>query len=122
MNKQKVKIFKRELRHQRVRSVVRGTKENPRLSIYRSLKNVFLQLIDDENGKTLLSVSSKKALKAKENPYKGKMALAYASGLDLAKKALEKSIQNVRFDRGGFAYHGRVKAAAEGARTGGLKF
>lgn len=122
MNKQKVKIFKRKLRHQRVRSVVQGTRERPRLSVYRSLKQVFLQLIDDEDKKTLLSISSKKMVKTAENPYKGKMALAYVAGLNLAKKALEKGIQNVCFDRGGFAYHGRIKAAAEGARIGGLKF
>lgn len=118
----KAKRNRRIRRHARVRSIVSGTAVRPRLSVSRSLQSVFLQLIDDEAQKTIFSVASKGLKAGKDNTYKGKTALAYEAGLALAKKALEKKIETVCFDRGGYAYHGRVKAVAEGARAGGLKF
>lgn len=109
-------------RHDRVRAKIKGDAEKPRLSVNRSLREIFVQLIDDEKGKTIVGLSSRGLKIAKDNPLKGKQASAYEAGLALAKAAREKSIENVCFDRGGRLYHGRVKAVAEGARAGGLKF
>ncbi len=109
-------------RHNRVRAKIRGDAEKPRLSVNRSLQEVFVQLIDDEKGKTLVGLTSCGLKPAKENPFKGKQAFAYEAGLALAKAALEKGIKEVCFDRGGRLYHGRIQAVAEGARAGGLKF
>ncbi len=106
----------RQRRHTRVRVKVSGTGDCPRLSVFRSLTNIYAQLIDDKNGKILVSTSS---LKNK----KGKGAeLAKQVGLELAKKAAEKKIKSCVFDRGGYLYHGRIKALADGAREGGLQF
>lgn len=112
----------RQRRHGRVRAKVFGTAQRPRLSVFRSLKYIFLQLIDDEKGKTILGFSSRGLKPSKENPYQGKKALAFEAGRQLAKEALAKGVKEVCFDRGGYLYHGRVAAAAEGARNGGLKF
>ena len=108
----------RNRRHKRVRGKVVGTEKCPRLSVFRSNKYINLQLIDDEKGETLASFSDLKINK------KGKTKIEAAKevGLEFAKKALEQKIKKVVFDRGGYKYHGRVKAAAEGAREGGLKF
>ncbi len=122
MNKQQIKRDRRILRHKRVRSVVKGTKEMPRLSVFRSLNNLNLQIIDDSTGKTLFAVLSHRQKNVADNPYKGKMGEAYNAGWNIAKKSLEKGVEKITFDRGGYAYHGRVKAAAEGARAAGLKF
>lgn len=122
MDKLKAKRQQLARRHNRVRSKVYGTAVQPRLSVSRSLQHIYLQLIDDDSGKTLAAIWSKKIKVGGENPFKGKSAEAYEAGKDLAKKAQEKKITTVCFDRGGYAYHGRVKAAAEGARAGGLKF
>lgn len=110
---------KRIRRHKRVRAKIFGTKDRPRLSVYRSNKHLFLQLIDDEKGKTILSVSDKhiKLKKARK-----KTDFAYETGKLLAKLAKEKKIVKAIFDRGGYKYHGRVKKVADGAREGGLKF
>lgn len=81
-----------------------------------------MQIIDDEKGRTLAGLSTKGLKPSKGNPFKGKMALSYEAGLILAKKVLEQGIKQVCFDRGGYLYHGRVKAVAEGARAGGLTF
>lgn len=116
------KIQGRLRRHRRVRAKIRGTAQKPRLSVFRSLKNIFVQIIDDEKGQTLAGLSTKGLKPTKGNPFKGKAALSYEAGLLIAKKALEKGIKEVCFDRGGYLYHGRVKAVAEGARAGGLKF
>jgi large subunit ribosomal protein L18 len=117
MDKNSQKKIKRGIRHNRVRSVVSGTGKRPRLNVFRSSQQIYGQLIDDESGKTLVSASS---LEVKS---KGKKSeLSAEVGKLLAKKALEKKIELVVFDRGGYAYHGRVKALAEGAREGGLKF
>ncbi len=125
MNENKSKIEKRIRRKRRVRAKVVGTAEKPRLSVFRSNKHIFLQLIDDEKGKTILSVGdakSKAAKKTRGKPKIKKTESAFNAGKILAELALKKKIKNVVFDRGGRPYHGRIKAAAEGARKGGLIF
>ena len=113
---------RRVKRHERVRKNLFGTPERPRLCVFRSSKNISCQIIDDVNGVTLVSASSlDKDLKA-EIGYGGNKEAARKVGAAVAKKALEKGIEVVSFDRGGFLYHGRVAELAEGAREGGLKF
>lgn len=107
----------------KIRSKISGIKEKPRLTIYRSLNNIFAQLIDDSEGKTLVSASSlSKELAEELKSTKGKTSKSKMVGKLVAKKALEKNISQVVFDRNGYRYHGRVKAIADGAREGGLKF
>ena len=107
-------------RHARVRKKISGTAERPRLCVFRSLKNIYAQIIDDTTGTTLVSASSLDAdLKAN---YGGNKDAAKAVGQAVAKKALAAGIENVVFDRGGYVYHGRVAELAAGAREGGLKF
>lgn len=125
----KTKRKKRIRRHKRVRAVIKGTAERPRLSIFRSNKHIYTQLIDDNKGVTLISAndakevkSRKEKVKSEKKELKNKEGAAFKAGEVLAKKALEKGIKAVVFDRGGYKYHGRVKALAEGARKGGLKF
>lgn len=111
------KELTRQRRKARIRAKVKGTAERPRLVVFRSLMHVYAQLIDDESGKTLLSTSD---LKGKS---KGKKTdSAKNAGMKIAELAKEKKISSVVFDRNGYKYHGRVKALAEGAREGGLKF
>ena len=113
-------MIKRRARHARVRKKVSGTTEIPRLCVYRSLKNIYVQIIDDTTGKTLVSASTLDAeLKAN---YGGNKEAAKAVGALIAKKALEANIKAVVFDRGGYVYHGRVAEVAAGAREGGLEF
>ncbi len=104
-------------RHKRVRKAVSGTAACPRLCVFRSLKNIYAQIIDDVKGATLVSASS---LELEGNG--GNKEAAKAVGELVAKKALEKGIENVVFDRGGYIYHGRVQELADGAREAGLKF
>ena len=118
---QKEKRQKRLIRHKRVRSKVIGTTSRPRFSVFRSARHIYAQLIDDSKGLTLLSVNDAKELKSKSEK-KDKKAAAFEAGKKLAKKAAEKGIKAVAFDRGGYKYHGRVKALAEGAKEGGMKF
>jgi len=118
----KEKRFKRIRRHLRVRKKVFGTAQKPRLSVYRSLKHIYGQLIDDTRGVTLLAVSSLTKDLREQLKGKKKTEQAMIVGEYLGKKALEKGITEVVFDRGGFLYHGRVKAFADGARKAGLKF
>ncbi len=117
---------KREARirkHERIRKKLSGTKERPRLSVYRSVRNLNVQIIDDVEGKTIFSMSSlDKAFKAGSGVTGGNVKGAAALGELIAKKAQEKGITAVVFDRGGFPYHGRVKAFAESAKKAGLKF
>ena len=106
-------------RHQRVRKNISGTAERPRLNVYRSLSHIYAQIIDDTKGITLVSASSMyKDFTANGGNIEG----AKAVGNAIAKKALEKGIKAVVFDRGGYVYHGRVAALADGAREGGLEF
>ena len=112
----------RQRRHARVRKTVRGTSSRPRLCVYRSLSNIYTQIIDDEKGVTLVSASSlEKGLQSK---IKGKTKLEVATfiGNEIAKRAIEKGIKNVVFDRGGYLYIGRVKNISDAARAGGLEF
>ncbi len=117
MAKTNEKARKRERRRARIRARVRGTAARPRLSLFRSARHVYAQVVDDLSGKTLAAVHSKTI--ATEGT---KEELAYEAGKELAKRAREKGIEAVVFDRGGYAYHGRVKRFAEGAREGGLVF
>ena len=106
-------------RHKRVRGKISGTPERPRLNVFRSEANIYAQVIDDVNGVTLASASSlDKAIEG----YGGNIAAATAVGKLVAERAKAKGIETVVFDRGGYLYHGRVKALAEGAREGGLNF
>lgn len=108
-------------RHLRVRKKVNGTLERPRLNVYRSLKNIYAQLIDDAQGVTLVSASTLDA-ELKDKGYGGNKESAREVGKLIAKKAVEKGINKVVFDRGGYIYHGRIEELAEGAREGGLEF
>ena len=108
-------------RHKRIRKKVMGTKQRPRLAVYKSLKNIYAQLIDDENSVTLLTCSTRsKALK--EKALSRNIKSATLLGEFLAEQAKAKGIEHAVFDRGGYLYHGRIKAVAEAARKGGLKF
>ena len=103
----------------RIRKTVSGTANAPRLSVFRSNKEIYAQVIDDTTGKTLVAASSRdKGLEAQEN----KQLTATAVGKSVAEKAIAAGISVVKFDRGGYLYHGRIKSLAEGAREGGLKF
>ena len=119
MIKKKSSNVARIKRHQRVRKNISGTAERPRLSVYRSLNHIYAQIIDDTKGNTLVSASS---LDKDFEGYGGNIDGAKAVGNLVAKKALEKGIKAVVFDRGGYIYHGRVAALADGAREGGLEF
>ena len=119
---QEIRKDRRVARHARVRKTINGTPERPRLCVYRSLKNISVQIIDDVNKITLVSASSlDKELKS-EIGYGGNKDAAKLVGEAIAKRALAKGIETVSFDRGGFLYHGRVKELADGAREAGLKF
>ena len=109
-----LKIKKRYRRHRRVKTKIFGKKEKPRLYVFRSQKHIYAQIIDDEKGKTMVSASDLEMKKVKEK--------AKEVGKLIAKKAKDLKIEKVIFDRGGYKYHGRVRALAEGAREGGLKF
>ncbi len=141
------KYQKRLRRHKRVRAKVFGTTQRPRLSVFRSAKHIYAQIIDDEKGGTLVAASDlefrkskiknlprrqagqkskiqieKKKIEKDEEISKGKVLIAYQVGKLLAQKALKKQIKQVVLDRGGFKYHGRIKSLADGAREAGLKF
>lgn len=106
-------------RHRRVRGKIQGTSERPRLNVFRSTNNIYAQIIDDIKGITLVSAST---LDKELNGYGGNKEAARKVGDLVAKRAAEKGIKEVVFDRGGYIFHGRVKELAEGAREGGLKF
>lgn len=113
----------RQRRQKRVRKVVRGTSERPRLCVFRSSKHIYAQIIDDEKGVTLAAASSmSKDLKERIGSKGGSKAGAAMIGGAIAERAKAKGISKVVFDRNGFLYHGRVKALSEGAREGGLEF
>ncbi len=122
MIKQINKNEERLKRHKRVRAKVKGTAETPRLSVYRTLNHIYVQIIDDVKGNTLVTASTldkeiKTSLEGKD-----KKAQAFAVGELIAKKAKAKKIETIVFDRGGYLYTGRVQSLAEGARKGGLQF
>jgi len=104
--------------HSRIRRKLSGTEERPRLNLYRSLNHIYAQVIDDQKGETIVATSTL-ALKLKTG---GNVAAAKEIGKSIAEKAVEKGIKKVVFDRGGFLYHGRIKALADAAREAGLEF
>ena len=121
MNKRRAE--KRETLRRHIRLMISGTPERPRLAVFKSLKHIYAQIIDDTTGTTLVSVSDlSKEFKGEFKELKGQVAVGKKVGLVAARKAMEKSLKSVVFDRGGYLYHGAVKAVAEGAREGGLQF
>jgi large subunit ribosomal protein L18 len=122
------KIEKKEIRnriHRRIRRKLSGTKERPRLAVFRSVAHIYAQVIDDVDGRTLVSASSvDKDGKAKDGKTRGggNVAAAAAIGKLVAERAREKGVKQVVFDRGGYQYHGRIKALADAAREAGLEF
>ncbi len=112
---------KRGFSHDRIRKKLSGTAERPRLNVYRSLNHIYVQVIDDLNGKTLVSASTAEG-KKEERRTVGNVASAKAVGKTIAERAKAKGVTKVVFDRGGYIYHGRVKALADAAREAGLQF
>jgi len=122
MAKNKTRSAARKRRHLRVRTKIHGTPERPRLNVFRSLNEIYAQIIDDEAGVTLVSASTiDKELRSKMKD-QTKTEQAKLVGIELAKRAKKAGIKEVVFDRGGYKYIGRVKALSEGAREGGLEF
>lgn len=122
MNAKKSKLIQRKRRHARIRARVIGTSARPRLSLHRSLRGIFAQLIDDTAGITLVSVGAKEKVAGDAGKRVGKVAESYLLGKAIAEKAKAKGVTQAVFDRGGYRYHGRVAAFADGARDGGLQF
>lgn len=120
MKKNKVKTERRNKIRRRIRSTIRGTAERPRLCVFKSSKNVYLQLINDRENATILAVSTKTADLKKDLKDKAAVESAEIVGEALAKAAVDQGIKKVVFDRSGYKYHGIIKAAADGARKGGL--
>jgi len=132
--KSEIKHQKRDKRHRRIRIKISGTSKIPRLCVFRSNLHIYAQLIDDEKRKIILTAGDRELkIKPKKGDIKtekpggkkqlsGKSAIAYAVGKLIAEKAIKNKIEKVIFDKGGYAYHGRVEGLAEGARAGGLKF
>lgn len=112
----------RQARHSRVRKKVSGTPDRPRLNVYRSLNNIYAQIVDDEAGRTVVSASTLDPEVKGQIKSGGNVEAAKAVGELVAKRAQEKGIKQVVFDRGGYIFHGRVKTLAEAARSGGLEF
>lgn len=119
MDKHKQKALRRSRRRTGIRKRVIGTPERPRMSVYRSLQHIYVQVIDDLSGRTLCSASSRD--KSPTGGASGNVESAKSVGEEIAKRAKEAGISAVAFDRGGFRYHGRVKALADAAREGGLQ-
>lgn len=118
-----VKTTRRERRKRRVRKKIQGTALRPRLSVFRSNQNIYVQLIDDEAGRTLVATSTlEKELAGKMSGSSKNKAAAVLVGSAIAAKAVEKGIKKVVFDRNGYPYHGRIRELAEAARKGGLEF
>jgi large subunit ribosomal protein L18 len=123
MARYKTKQQQRQVRRYRIRKKVAGAAGRPRISVYRSLNHIYAQLIDDVSGRTLVMADDKlPEVKGKVGEGKGKVGRAKAVGVILAERAKALGIHRAAFDRGGYLYHGRVKALAEGAREGGLEF
>lgn len=116
------KDLARQKRHGRIRKKMFGTEERPRLAVHRSAKNLYVQVIDDVNSKTLFSFSTLSKDFAKAAPKKGKVEKSTKLGEHFASKLKEKGITKVAFDRGGYLYHGRIKALAESLRQAGIQF
>jgi large subunit ribosomal protein L18 len=112
----------RDKRHHRLRRWVRGTATRPRLAVFRSLNHIYAQVIDDESGRTMVAADSRSKEFRTGQPRGGNVAAAKAVGTVLAQRARAAGVEQVVFDRGGYKYHGRVKALADAARAGGLVF
>lgn len=121
MSTPKKKLLGRLRRHRRIRARVAGSAARPRLAVYRSSKQIYAQVIDDVEGRTLCAASSL-GMSLADDAKGANVTGAKAVGMDLAAKAKDLGIERVAFDRGGYRYHGRVKALADGAREGGLEF
>jgi large subunit ribosomal protein L18 len=122
MTKQKTAVAARKRRHERVRKKIRGTAARPRLCVFRSLSHIYAQVIDDDAGRTLTAASDLEAALAAQVNGKTKTDVAGLVGELVGKRAREKGIEQVVFDRGGYKFHGRLKALAEAARQAGLRF
>lgn len=122
MNKRNTRELNRKRRHRRITKKIRGTANKPRLVVKRSLSNFYAQVVNDEERKTVLSLSTVSEEAKEQTKGKTKTEQSKIIGLLLAKKCIAANIKGVVFDRGGYKYHGRVKAFAEGAREGGLSF
>ena len=120
MRQQKLKAMRQERRRHRVRNKIRGTAERPRLTVFRSSKHIYVQLIDDDKGVTLAAAGT--GGKSSDIAYGGNIKAAKSIGAKIASAAKDKGITQVAFDRGHYRYHGRIKALADAAREGGLKF
>ena len=112
----------RQARHRRIRKKISGTNLRPRLAVFRSARHIYVQAIDDDQGNTLACSSTLVIQKSLKKIYSGNKDAAKAVGADIAKKLLDKSIYSAVFDRGGYVFHGRIQALAQGAREAGLKF
>ncbi len=122
MGKTSKKVLARKLRHKRLRQKIKGTSECPRLNVFRSLRYLYAQLIDDRAGHTLVAASTRELLNDNVITQGGNIEAATALGKLLAEKAAAKGIKEVVFDRGGYLYHGGIKALADAAREAGLEF
>jgi large subunit ribosomal protein L18 len=122
VNVAKSKLKARQRRHERVRKRVNGTTARPRLSVYKSLSHIYVQLIDDTDGKTVAAASSNEKDVQTGLKHCGNIAAAKKVGANIAQRALSKNIKDVVFDRGGYQYHGCIKALADAAREQGLNF
>jgi large subunit ribosomal protein L18 len=122
MTKGKTAVAARERRHQRVRRKIRGTAARPRLCVFRSLSHIYVQVINDDAGRTLTAASDRENDLVSQSNGKTKTAVAGLVGRLIGQRAREKGIEQVVFDRGGYRFHGRVKALADAAREAGLRF
>ena len=121
MSGKHTQVERHRIRRYRIRKRVSGTAERPRLSVFRSARHIYAQLVDDERGVTLVAASSRESAE-KSGDAKGRVSTCAAVGKLIASRAKEKGVSKVAFDRGGYRYHGRIKALADGARAGGLEF
>lgn len=122
MNTATIKRQSRLKRKKRIRKKLSGTPERPRLSVFRSSRHIYAQIVDDISGHTLAAASSLEKASKKQNDLKNNVAMARFVGKLVGERAVEKGIQSIVFDRNGFLYHGRVRAVSEGAREAGLDF
>lgn len=122
MQMAKLKVKRQNRRKRRIRKRLHGTSEVPRMTVFRSLKNIYVQLIDDTTGKTICEANTRNTDLRDSIGYPGNCKAAAAIGKNIAERAKEKGIERVVFDRNGFLFHGRLKALADCARQAGLKF
>ncbi len=114
--------YSRKMRHKRVRKKVSGKSDRPRLVVFKSSKHIYAQIIDDENRRTITSISTLSTIYREKHQYGGNISAAKIIGELIAGQALDKGLKKIVFDRGGYLYHGRIKALADSARERGLEF